>query len=341
MPGARPERRRVLAVAQAHGERGARHRVRAVAAVVLDAPAHRQVRARAEQHAVLHVDAEVRARRAAAAPRRGCRARPSRARPRRRRSARCRVPTETSAWYPAASRAGLVLEARPGSGSRRAGRRPTTPSHSGHPASRSRPGSARAGPCARSRRSAAARGGPRRGAREAETTRSWRSKDASRSGRPKAVGPGVPVRAVVEADDRARVRARVEPRAGGERRRRLLEAAVRLLVVGGEPLDARVPVEARRAPPTWRRSRAASRRSRPRPRRAATGVSPGRARRVCEAHDAGERVVPVEAARRAAHDLDPLELEGQRGAEVEGAARLVHRARRPRARARSATRRRG
>ncbi len=44
-----------------------------------------------------------------------------------------------------------------------------------------------------------------------------------------------------------------------------------------------------------------------------------------QAHDAGQGVGPVEAARRAAHDLDALELEGQGGAEVEGAARLVDR----------------
>ena len=44
-----------------------------------------------------------------------------------------------------------------------------------------------------------------------------------------------------------------------------------------------------------------------------------------QAHDARERVGPVEAAGRAAHDLDPLQLEGQRGAEVVGAARLVDR----------------
>jgi hypothetical protein len=57
--GARPKRRRVLAVLKAHGEGRARHRVRAVGAVSLDASAHRQVGPAAEQHPVLHVGAEV------------------------------------------------------------------------------------------------------------------------------------------------------------------------------------------------------------------------------------------------------------------------------------------
>ena len=63
----------------------------------------------------------------------------------------------------------------------------------------------------------------------------------------------------------------------------------------------------------------------PSPSARSDGLSPGPRAAGLQADDPGERVRPVEAARRAAHDLDALELEGHGGAEVEGAARLVHR----------------
>ena len=50
----------------------------------------------------------------------------------------------------------------------------------------------------------------------------------------------------------------------------------------------------------------------------ADGRAPGH-----EVQDAAQRVGPVQAARRAAHDLDPLHLEDGEGAEVERAAGLV------------------
>ncbi len=110
----------------------------------------------------------------------------------------------------------------------------------------------------------------------------------------------------------------------GEGARGLLEGAVGLLVVGVEVLEAEVPVEHAGAP-----GRA--------PRVALPGEAPrlglgAEARHLAEGGAARghvdhsrEGVGAVEAARRALHDLDALELEGQLGPGVPGPAGLVDR----------------
>ena len=275
--GARPEGRGVLAVAEAHGEGGARHGVRPVAAVSLDAPAHRQVGARAQQQAVLHVDAEVRALRASAAPRRGCRARPSRARPRRRRSAGA---VSRRRGRPGSRRRGAPSGSgtRPRSGSRRAGRsrrRRPTPG----PTSRSRPGSGTAGPCARSRRSAAARGGEGRGApgrrrrgpgaRRTRPGRAGRTRSAPaspwccrRSGRPRA--PPCASRSCAPAESAAAVCSK-----------RLFGSSLSVVSRCTPAFQSKRP----RAPDVATSPRRQSKEP-PSPSARSDGLSPGRARRV-------------------------------------------------------------
>ena len=320
--GARPEGRGVLAVAQAHGESGARHGVRPVAAVSLDAPAHRQVRARAQQQAVLRVGPEVRALRrqqllGAVAE-------------------IARLVLDLAAGGQEVPRPDREVGLVPGVEPRRPvleagrvreveeregpGRRRPTPG----PTGRSRPGSGRAGPCARSRRSAAARGGPRRGAprrrrrgpgaRRTRPDRAGRTRSAPaspwccrRSGRPRA--RPCASRSCAPAESAAAVCSKRLFGSSLSVVRRCTPAfqskRPRAPDVAHEPA---LPVEgAALALGAERRALARAR---------AAGL---------QAHDTGQRVVPVEAARRAAHDLDPLELERQDGAEVEGAARLVDR----------------
>ncbi len=139
----------------------------------------------------------------------------------------------------------------------------------------------------------------------------------SEGGRPRRAHAGV---LAAQAEAERRLRPGSESERGGPTV--LAEGAVGLLVVGAKVEAPDVPVEASRA--------AGAARLAPPPAEASPlGLgAPARREGIAggdEMDHAREGVRAVEAARRAAHDLDPLELERQQGPEVVFAARLVDR----------------
>ncbi len=132
----------------------------------------------------------------------------------------------------------------------------------------------------------------------------------------------MPTDVVLAAKDHAQRGALSQTGADGGGSRRLGEVAVRLLVVGVETNDARVPIEC--PVPTRGPALEATPRERP-----AFSLEPEARRGRCvglachQLHDTRQGVGAVEAARGAPHHLDAVQLEGELATEVEGSPGLV------------------
>ena len=126
---------------------------------------------------------------------------------------------------------------------------------------------------------------------EEETTRSSRSKEASRSGRPKAVGPGVPVvpsskRTTARASVRGSIRAPAES-AAAVCSKRLFGSSLSVVSRCTPAFQSKAP----RAPDVAPRTRCQSAEP-PSPSARSDGLSPARARRVCRLTTPASASVP-------------------------------------------------